>query len=48
MLNKIVSLFQHEQIKPIVLTRKSSIPVVILRDSSIRTERAVRVYGRMA
>jgi hypothetical protein len=48
MLNKIVSLFQREQIKPITLQRSSRIPVVILRDSSIRTERAVRVYGRMA
>jgi hypothetical protein len=48
MLNKILSLFQYEQIKPIVLKRPPRIPVVILCESLLRTEGMRPVYGRMA
>jgi len=48
MLNKILSLFQQDQIKPLVLSRKSAIPIVILRDSAMRSDRVQPVYGRLA
>lgn len=48
MLSKIIAVFSRPKIAPIVVKRKSSIPVVILRESSLRTERMRPVYGRLA
>jgi hypothetical protein len=48
MLTKILSVFSEPKITPIVLKRKSAIPVVILRESSLRTERALPTFGRLA
>jgi hypothetical protein len=47
MLQRIIAVFSAPKITPIVLKRKSAIPVVILRESAIRTERMRPVYGRM-
>jgi len=48
MLERIIAVFSRPKITPIVVKRRSRIPVVILRESSIRTERAIPVFGRMA
>lgn len=48
MLKRIIEHFQEPKLTPITLTRKSAIPVVILRNSSIQSERAVSTFGRMA
>jgi hypothetical protein len=48
MLQRIIAVFSQPQITPIVLKRQSKYPVVILRESAIRTERAAQVFGRMA
>jgi hypothetical protein len=48
MLQGIIAVFSQSKITPIVLKRPSKYPVVILRESAIRTERNVMVYGRMA
>ena len=50
MLNRILAVFSRPKAKltPIVLKRPSKYPVVILRQSSMRTERSAMVFGRMA
>ena len=49
MLQRILAVFHSEpKITPLVLKRPSKIPVVTLRESATRTERAAMVYGRMA
>jgi len=48
MLKKILASFSEPKITPIVLTRKSTILVVVLRDSAMRSDRVRPVYGRLA
>jgi hypothetical protein len=48
MLNRILAVFSVPKITPILLKRPSKFRVVILRDSSLRTEAMRPVYGRMA
>jgi hypothetical protein len=48
MLERIIAVFTRPKVTPIVLKRRSQIPVVALRESSIRTERMRPVYGRLA
>ena len=49
-LERIFALFSEPKpkITPILLKRKSNAPVVVLRESAVRTERAIPVFGRMA
>jgi hypothetical protein len=48
MLERIIAVFSRPKITPILLQRKPQFPVVILRESSLRTERMRLVYGRLA
>jgi hypothetical protein len=48
MLKRIIAVFSQPKITPILLKRPSKYPVVILRQSSMRTERAAMVFGRLA
>jgi hypothetical protein len=48
MLQRIIAVFSEPKITPIVLKRPSKYPVVILRESSLRTEGMRPVYGRLA
>lgn len=50
MLNRIIAAFSRPKITPILLKRPthSKYPVVILCQSSMRTERSAMVFGRLA
>jgi hypothetical protein len=48
MLQRIIAVLSQPQITPIVLKRPSKYPIVILRESAIRTERVAVVLGRLA
>jgi hypothetical protein len=48
MLNRIIAAFTRPRITPITLKRKSRIPVVMLRQSCLKTTQSRPVFGRMA